>query len=52
MEIFGFVVIGVLAGRLMKGNRFGLAGDTVAGVAEAFLGAHLVRATDGGVVGS
>ena len=44
-----FVAIGTiagwLAGRVMRGNGFGLAGDIVVGVTGAFAGAYVFRST-------
>jgi uncharacterized membrane protein YeaQ/YmgE (transglycosylase-associated protein family) len=60
MEILWFVVIGAvagwLAGRLMRGNGFGLIGDVVVGIIGAFAGAYVFRGTGaelgGGLIGS
>jgi uncharacterized membrane protein YeaQ/YmgE (transglycosylase-associated protein family) len=45
MEMIWFIVIGVvagwLAGRMMRGNGFGLLGDAVVGVIGAFIGGYL-----------
>lgn len=45
--LIGSAVVGViaawLAGRLMKGNGFGLPGDIIAGVLGAFIGGSVLR---------
>lgn len=47
ISLIGSAVIGVitawLAGRLMRGNGFGLLGDIVAGVLGAVLGGYVLR---------
>ena len=55
-----FIVIGALAGWLagqfMRGNGFGLIGDILVGIAGAFIGGYVFRATGvelgGGLIGS
>lgn len=46
ISLIGSVVVGViaawLAGRLMRGNGFGLLGDMIAGVLGAVVGGHLL----------
>lgn len=48
MHLIGFLIIGLvagwLAGKIMKGHGFGLAGDLVIGVIGAFLGGLLFNA--------
>ncbi|HYO76979.1 MAG TPA: GlsB/YeaQ/YmgE family stress response membrane protein [Thermoanaerobaculia bacterium] len=47
MEVLWFIVMGAiagwLAGRVMRGNGFGLLGDIVVGVIGAFIGGYLFR---------
>jgi len=47
MNLLLFVIIGAiagwLAGRLMRGNGFGLIGDIIVGVIGSFLGGYLLR---------
>ena len=38
-------IAGWLAGRFMRGNGFGLVGDVIVGVAGAFIGSYVFRAT-------
>ena len=49
MSLLWFVIIGAiagwLAGRLMRGNGFGLIGDIIVGVIGSFLGGYLLRKT-------
>ncbi|HEX8251856.1 MAG TPA: GlsB/YeaQ/YmgE family stress response membrane protein [Thermoanaerobaculia bacterium] len=60
MEVLWFIVMGAiagwLAGRVMRGNGFGLLGDIVVGVIGAFIGGYLFRNVGveigGGFVGS
>ncbi len=59
MELILFLVIGAIAGwiagKLMKGRGFGLAGNLVVGVLGAFAGGFLFRqlgVTGEGVIGS
>lgn len=45
MRFLGFIIVGViagwLAGRVMRGRGFGLAGDVVVGVIGAFAGGYM-----------
>jgi uncharacterized membrane protein YeaQ/YmgE (transglycosylase-associated protein family) len=60
MEFLWFILIGLtagwLAGQLMKGGGFGVAGDIVVGVIGALLGGFLFRtlgmSAGGGLLGS
>jgi uncharacterized membrane protein YeaQ/YmgE (transglycosylase-associated protein family) len=60
MELLWFVLIGAvagwLAGRVMRGNGFGLPGDVVVGILGAFAGGYLFRAAGAelgvGVIGT
>jgi uncharacterized membrane protein YeaQ/YmgE (transglycosylase-associated protein family) len=60
MELLWFVLIGAvagwLAGRVMRGNGFGLPGDVVVGIVGAFAGGYLFRAAGAelgvGVIGT
>lgn len=45
------VIAAWLAGRIMKGNGFGLLGDAVVGVLGAFAGAYVFRATGAELAG-
>ena len=47
MEILGFIIIGIIAGWvagvIMKGRGFGMAGDLVVGVVGAVIGGFMFR---------